>query len=268
MICVYGGTSHRVERERKAMQDPPPTKPTLPPPSLTNTTKQQREKLRSADFGRCPRAFCGMQAVLPVGLSDTPRVATVNVRLCVVVHACGVFVQSSCAVPYPSKSHTIIPPKHKNNITQVFCPRCQDVYVPRSARQAALDGAYFGSTFPHLLLMTHPECIPPKPERAYVPRVYGFRIAGESQYYRRRERGSGSGGGRGGGEGAGSVVVEEGVGGKGGRQGLQGQQAQGQGGASRIGTAVAVPAGGAVPAKGGSGGGGGEMNGEARGGRR
>ena len=71
------------------------------------------------------------------------------------------------------------------------------MYVPRSARHAALDGAYFGTTFPHLFLLAHPDCVPPRPERGYVPRVYGFRISRESQYYRRRERGAGGGNGGG-----------------------------------------------------------------------
>jgi hypothetical protein len=74
------------------------------------------EKYRNASFGRCPRVFCQGQPVLPVGLSDLPRNYTVN----------------------------------------VFCARCQGLFFPKSTRQANIDGAYFGSTFPHLYLMTHP----------------------------------------------------------------------------------------------------------------
>ena len=105
-----------------------------------------------------------MQGVLPVGMSDNPRVSTVN----------------------------------------VYCPKCQDVFVPRSMRHAAMDGAYFGTTFAHLLLLTHSDAIPPRPEQSYVPRIYGFKISSESSYYtiaREREReereraGRGSGGG-------------------------------------------------------------------------
>jgi len=41
-----------------------------------------------------------------------------------------------------------------------------------------LDGAYFGTTFPHLFLIQFPELWPPKPVKveAYVPRVFGFRV--------------------------------------------------------------------------------------------
>jgi casein kinase II subunit beta len=74
------------------------------------------EKYRMAHFGRCPHVFCQGQPVLPVGLSDLPRNFTVN----------------------------------------VFCPRCHGLFFPKSTRQANIDGAYFGTTFPHLYLMTHP----------------------------------------------------------------------------------------------------------------
>jgi casein kinase II subunit beta len=43
-------------------------------------------------------------------------------------------------------------------------------------RIVEIDGAYFGSTFPHLLLQMYPEFIPPKPTISYVPRIYGFKI--------------------------------------------------------------------------------------------
>jgi len=105
------------------------------------------EKYRSASFGRCPHVFCQGQPVLPVGLSDLPRNYTVN----------------------------------------VFCPRCHGLFFPKSTRQANIDGAYFGTTFPHLYLMTHPDMIPVKPQQEYIPRVYGFKINSSSLYYRNNE---------------------------------------------------------------------------------
>ncbi len=59
---------------------------------------------------------------------------------------------------------------------QIFCPRCEDIYFPRSEYQSAVDGAYFGTTFPHLLLMTYPMYRPPKATNAYVPKVFGFKL--------------------------------------------------------------------------------------------
>ena len=78
------------------------------------------EKYRTAAFGRCPRVFCQGQPVLPVGLSDLPRNYTVN----------------------------------------VFCPRCHGLFFPKSTRQANIDGAYFGTTFPHLYLLSHSVRLP------------------------------------------------------------------------------------------------------------
>jgi casein kinase II subunit beta len=43
---------------------------------------------------------------------------------------------------------------------KVFCPRCEDVYYPRSDFQCAIDGAFFGTTLPHLLLLTYPQLRP------------------------------------------------------------------------------------------------------------
>lgn len=105
------------------------------------------EKYRNGDFGRCPRVHCQGQQTLPIGLSDVPRQYSAN----------------------------------------VFCPQCQEVYYPRSPKQAALDGAFFGTSFAHLFLLTYPDLIPPKNNQSYVPHIYGFRINKESAYYRSRD---------------------------------------------------------------------------------
>ena len=42
--------------------------------------------------------------------------------------------------------------------------------------QGNADGAYFGTTFPHLLLMTYPSLRPPPAADSYVPRVFGFKL--------------------------------------------------------------------------------------------
>jgi hypothetical protein len=36
-------------------------------------------------------------------------------------------------------------------------------------RMAVIDGAYFGTTFPHLLMMTHPDLFERRPFRAFKP---------------------------------------------------------------------------------------------------
>ena len=65
------------------------------------------DKFQENEFGRCPRVYCSGQSCLPTGMSDQMRNYPVN----------------------------------------IYCPKCQELYYPRSAKQAGLDGAYFGTTF-------------------------------------------------------------------------------------------------------------------------
>ncbi|XP_059651666.1 putative casein kinase II subunit beta-4 [Cornus florida] len=94
------------------------------------------EKYKNYDFGRCPRVYCCGQPCLPVGQSDIPRSSTVK----------------------------------------IYCPKCEDIYYPRSKYQGNIDGAYFGTTFPHLFLMTYGHVKPQKATQNYIPRVFGFKI--------------------------------------------------------------------------------------------
>ncbi|VVB08222.1 unnamed protein product [Arabis nemorensis] len=94
------------------------------------------DKYKNYDFGRCPRVYCCGQPCLPVGQSDLPRSSTVK----------------------------------------IYCPKCEDIYYPRSKYQGNIDGAYFGTTFPHLFLMTYGHLKPPKATQNYVPRVFGFKL--------------------------------------------------------------------------------------------
>ncbi|KAL2348218.1 hypothetical protein Fmac_002218 [Flemingia macrophylla] len=94
------------------------------------------DKYKNYDFGRCPRVYCSGQPCIPVGQSDIPRSSTVK----------------------------------------IYCPRCEDIYYPRSKYQGNIDGAYFGTTFPHLFLMTYGQLKPQKPSQNYVPRVFGFKL--------------------------------------------------------------------------------------------
>ncbi|KAJ8768384.1 hypothetical protein K2173_021537 [Erythroxylum novogranatense] len=94
------------------------------------------DKYKNFDFGRCPRVYCCGQPCLPVGQSDIPRSSTVK----------------------------------------IYCPRCDDIYYPRSKYQGNIDGAYIGTTFAHLFLMTYGHLKPQKTWQSYVPRVFGFKI--------------------------------------------------------------------------------------------
>ncbi|XP_006662611.2 casein kinase II subunit beta-1-like isoform X1 [Oryza brachyantha] len=98
------------------------------------------EKFKNYDFGRCPRVYCCGQPCLPAGQSDIPRSSTVK----------------------------------------IYCPKCEDLHYPRSKYQGNIDGAYFGTTFPHLFLMTYPHLKPQKPSQQYVPKVFGFKLHKQS----------------------------------------------------------------------------------------
>eukprot|EP01015_Nassula_variabilis_P029738 TRINITY_DN642_c0_g1_i6.p3 TRINITY_DN642_c0_g1~~TRINITY_DN642_c0_g1_i6.p3 ORF type:complete len:122 (-),score=7.81 TRINITY_DN642_c0_g1_i6:42-407(-) len=41
---------------------------------------------------------------------------------------------------------------------------------------ADVDGAYFGCSFPHILLQSYQELYPAPPNSVYIPRIYGFKI--------------------------------------------------------------------------------------------
>lgn len=75
--------------------------------------------------------------------------------------------------------HNVIPIGMSNDIrtsrVKVFCPRCQDVYYPKD-RNVEMDGAYFGNSFPHILLQSYPDLYPLQDHNKYVPKISGFKV--------------------------------------------------------------------------------------------
>jgi casein kinase II subunit beta len=59
---------------------------------------------------------------------------------------------------------------------KLYCARCEDLYNPKSSRHAVIDGAYFGTSFHNILFQVYPAMLPPKTQRRYEPRVFGFRM--------------------------------------------------------------------------------------------
>ena len=62
------------------------------------------------------------------------------------------------------------------SMVKVYCPKCVDVYTPKSSRHHHIDGVYFGTGFPHMLFMVHPELRPPKPTNQFVPRYIVYML--------------------------------------------------------------------------------------------
>ncbi|TKY85062.1 hypothetical protein EX895_006142 [Sporisorium graminicola] len=82
--------------------------------------QQMVDKYEAGHFGYCPRVFCHSHPVLPCGRSDLPGLDTVK----------------------------------------LFCPNCIDNYSPPSSRFHGVDGAFFGTTFPHLLYQCYRDLFP------------------------------------------------------------------------------------------------------------
>ena len=97
-----------------------------------------REKYVLGTFGSCQRILCDRQLVLPIGLSE--ELSTSRVK--------------------------------------TYCPRCQEVYVPRQ-KHLDIDGAYFGLSFPNILFKTYPDLYPKEGPLTYIPTIYGFKIFGQ-----------------------------------------------------------------------------------------
>jgi casein kinase II subunit beta len=112
------------------------------------------DKYKKNDFGRCPRVFCEGQALLPMGQSDLPALKSVK----------------------------------------LYCARCEDCYNPKSSKHAAIDGAYFGTSFHNMLFQVYPALVPTKSRRRFEPRIFGFKVhaaaalARWQDEYRREQR--------------------------------------------------------------------------------
>lgn len=100
-------------------------------------------KFERSEFGICPRYYCDGMHLIPVGATDIPGQETVR----------------------------------------LYCPCCSDIYLPLSSRYLNIDGAFFGTTFPGLLVKMFPEIdnqcrlrINKVDQDNFGLRLFGFRI--------------------------------------------------------------------------------------------
>lgn len=98
-----------------------------------------KAKFKVNEFGACPRTLCEKQTVLPVGLADAVSLSG-------------------------------------DNPMKLFCSRCHELYDHNVPGGNYIDGAFFGSTFPHLFLQTYADLRPRQCARSYIPRVFGFKV--------------------------------------------------------------------------------------------
>lgn len=105
-------------------------------PFILKLTRSQLDKYKKCEFGKCPRVMCDGHPLLPMGQSDLPNMSTVK----------------------------------------LYCPKCEDIYNPKSSRHASIDGAYFGTSFHSILFQVYPALNPEKSLRRYEPRIYGFKV--------------------------------------------------------------------------------------------
>lgn len=156
------------------------------------------DKYHAGLFGSCPRFHCQRQHVLPVGLSERlhEHHAMLFCPRCEDVYELGgaeasMFratvartrrLQSGLAghaSPYSDGGSSA-----DDGAVGPRCPppAARGGVGVAAAGLAGLDGAFFGPSFPHYLILHVPEqVLPPRPRSGdhaggYVPRIYGFRV--------------------------------------------------------------------------------------------
>lgn len=58
---------------------------------------------------------------------------------------------------------------------KLFCPNCHEMYEAR--KTAAVDGAFFGTSWVYPFLKQYSEIVPEGPPEKFVPKLFGYRVA-------------------------------------------------------------------------------------------
>lgn len=97
------------------------------------------EKFDENCFGSCPRYYCDRMRLIPIGRFDSPGIETVR----------------------------------------LYCPNCNDIYLPSSSRYLNIDGAFFGTSFPGLFMKMFPDIKNQTNQCAknqFQLKLFGFRV--------------------------------------------------------------------------------------------
>lgn len=82
----------------------------------------------------------------------------------------------TCPRVFCNNTH-VLPTATTDNVgvdtVKLYCPSCNDIYEPDE--DYSIDGAFFGTTFAQLFMMTYPE-ITEFNDESYQPTAFGFKI--------------------------------------------------------------------------------------------
>lgn len=95
-----------------------------------------KDKYENGEFGKCPRMSCAQHNVLPIGLCDQIKMAKVH----------------------------------------IYCPLCQEIYKIDESEKIYLDGSFFGTSFPHILLQTYPFFASLKTPSFSTSKIFGYAV--------------------------------------------------------------------------------------------
>lgn len=100
-----------------------------------NGLSRMYQKYSLGHFGQCHRLLCNGANLLPVSYGD----------------------------------------RHLRSQVILFCPNCEDLYVPDMQIDSLIDGTFFGASFPHILLLTYP--YHKKSQYSETLSLFGFKLS-------------------------------------------------------------------------------------------
>jgi len=111
---------------------------------MTNQGLQlMHEKYKRKEFENCPNVGCKDTHCLPYGISEEPD-------------------------------------QHR---VYMYCPSCNDIYIPEDRKYMNIDGSFFGSAYIVAFLHTYTSIQPPSPPELPQFRLFGFKIDLEEEEY-------------------------------------------------------------------------------------